>query len=31
MIEGFYGVTGEQYMVKDEDFLALGHHKLVSI
>jgi flavorubredoxin len=21
-------VTGEQYMVKDEDFLALGHHKL---
>ena len=28
MIEGFYGVTGEQYMVKDEDFLALGHHKL---
>ena len=28
MIEGFYGVTGEQNMVKDEDFLALGHHKL---
>ena len=28
MIEGFYGVTGEQYLVKDEDFLALGHHKL---
>ena len=28
MIEGFYGVTGEQYMVKDEDFLALGYHKL---
>ncbi|WP_321518033.1 FprA family A-type flavoprotein [uncultured Bacteroides sp.] len=28
MIEGFYGVTGEQYLVKDGDFLALGHHKL---
>ena len=28
MIEGYYGVTGEQYIVKDEDFLALGHHKL---
>ena len=26
MIEGFMA-TGEQYMVKDEDFLALGHHK----
>ena len=24
MIEGFYGVTGEQYLVKDGDFLALG-------
>ena len=28
MIEGFYGVTGEQYLVKEGDFLALGHHKL---
>ena len=28
MIEGYYGVTGEQYVVKDDDFLALGHHKL---
>lgn len=28
MIEGFYGVTGEQYVVKDEDFLSLGYHKL---
>ena len=28
MIEGFYGVVGEQYMVKDGDFLSLGHHKL---
>lgn len=28
MIEGFYGVTGEKYLVKDGDFLALGTHKL---
>lgn len=28
MIEGYYGVTGEQYMVKEGDFLALGHHTL---
>ena len=28
MIEGFYGVTGERYEVKDGDFLDLGHHKL---
>lgn len=28
MIEGFYGVTGEQYMVNEGDFLALGHHTL---
>lgn len=28
MVEGFYGVTGEQYTVKDGDYLALGHHKL---
>lgn len=28
MIEGYYGVTGEQYMVKDGDFLSLGHHTL---
>ena len=24
----FYGVTGEQYLIKDGDFLALGRHKL---
>ena len=28
MIEGFYGVVGDQYVVKDGDFLSLGHHKL---
>ena len=28
MIEGFYGVTGEQYVVTDGDFLSLGYHKL---
>ena len=28
MIEGFYGVDREQYLVKDGDFLALGRHKL---
>lgn len=28
MIEGYYGVTGEKYLVKDGDYLALGHHKL---
>lgn len=28
MVEGFYGVTGERYVVGDGDFLALGHHKL---
>ena len=28
MIEGFYGVTGQQYLVKEGDFLDLGHHKL---
>ena len=28
MIEGYYGVTGERYEVKDGDFLDLGHHKL---
>ena len=28
MIEGFYGVTGERYEVKEGDFLDLGHHKL---
>ncbi len=28
MIEGFYGVTGEKYVIKDGDYLALGHHKL---
>lgn len=28
MIEGFYGLTGERYEVKDSDFLDLGHHKL---
>ena len=28
MIEGFYGVTGEQYVVKEGDFLTLGRHTL---
>ncbi len=28
MVEGFYGVTGEQYLVNDGDFLAIGRHKL---
>lgn len=28
MIEGFYGVAGERYVVNDGDFLALGQHKL---
>ncbi len=28
MIEGFYGVLGERYVVNEGDFLALGHHKL---
>ncbi len=28
MIEGYYGVNGERYEVKDGDFLAVGHHKL---
>lgn len=28
MIQGFYGVSGEQYVVKEGDFLNLGHHKL---
>lgn len=28
MIEGFYGMTGERYEVKDGDFLDLGYHKL---
>lgn len=28
MIEGFYGVTGDQFVVTDGDFLDLGHHKL---
>ena len=28
MVQGYYGVTGEQYLVADGDFLALGHHKL---
>lgn len=28
MIEGFYGVTGDRYVVVDGDFLDLGHHKL---
>ncbi len=28
MIEGFYGVTGNQLMVKDGDSLKLGHHNL---
>lgn len=28
MIEGFYGVTGEQHLVKDGDSLTLGYHNL---
>lgn len=28
MVEGFYGVAGERYEVKDGDFLDLGHHRL---
>lgn len=28
MVEGFYGVTGDRYVVGDGDFLDLGHHKL---
>lgn len=28
MIDGYYGVTGERYEVKEGDFLDLGHHKL---
>ncbi|MGL5979851.1 MAG: FprA family A-type flavoprotein [Phocaeicola sp.] len=28
MLEGFYGVLGERYVVGEGDFLALGHHKL---
>ena len=28
MVEGFYGVTGEQYLVSDGDFLKLGKHHL---
>ncbi|MEG1839298.1 MAG: FprA family A-type flavoprotein [Bacteroidaceae bacterium] len=28
MLDGFYGVGGERYVVADGDFLALGHHTL---
>lgn len=28
MIEGYYGITGEQYVVKQGDFLSLGKHTL---
>ena len=28
MIEGYYGVTGDRYEVKDESMLDLGRHKL---
>ncbi|MBQ8672517.1 MAG: FprA family A-type flavoprotein [Bacteroides sp.] len=28
MIQGFYGVSGEQYVVKEGDLLNLGHHRL---
>ena len=28
MVEGYYGVTGERYVVGDGDFLKLGHHSL---
>ena len=28
MVEGFYGVTGDRYVVSEGDFLKLGHHNL---
>lgn len=28
MVEGYYGVTGENHMVADGDTLSLGHHNL---
>ncbi len=28
MIEGYYGVTGDRYEVKDGSYLDLGHHRL---
>ena len=28
MVEGFYGVTGDRYVVGEGDFLKLGHHNL---
>ena len=28
MVEGYYGVTGERYVVGEGDFLKLGHHNL---
>ena len=28
MVEGFYGVGGDRYVVGDGDFLKLGHHQL---
>lgn len=28
MIEGYYGIVGEQYTIKDGDYLSLGKHKL---
>lgn len=28
MVEGYYGVTGDRYVVNDGDFLKLGYHNL---
>ena len=28
MVEGYYGVGGDRYVVGDGDFLKLGHHNL---
>lgn len=28
MVEGYYGIDGDRYMVKQGDFLSLGKHKL---
>ena len=28
MVEGFYGVTGDRYVVGEGDYLKLGHHNL---
>ena len=28
MVEGFYGIGGDRYVVGEGDFLKLGHHNL---